>query len=393
MTAVRIDGADDYVLQASISDYADEAYTTAKKLVGTGITSPNPKIDKDTETFTGQVRWHQPINPVFNVASLTNSADGDLTEGGSEYVNYIKTVRTVGKKKVNIADIIKQDDGLAKMGRDFAELKAQGQHTSLLSVLKGVAISEALMGAGNASGQNGLGGQTFENDPDSKRHGFYVDLGSTGLVAGASAAIQGAARAESFLNAFGMAFKDYEADFAYLVTSPMLMAGLRSANLIDSVKVTDGMVEFNTIFDGKFRLISSRATTSLSSAEMTRINTGSGVDIVGTKLSFIVLPGAVAMEDLTIPVPVEIERKAGAYKGGGSTEIWHRFGQVMHPAGYDWVGEDEAFPSDADYMATMTGATQAALTATTSGVDGTTGVWVRKASSVLSLGVLPIFHG
>jgi hypothetical protein len=393
MTAkTNLAGADQFVLQEAISAYSDEAYTNAKKLSGTGIVGSNPDIDTNTETFVGQVRWYKPLNPTINVASLTDAADGTKTNYSSDYVNYVKTVRTHGAEKVNMQQVVTQVDGLAKVGRDFAETRAQDEHNAILSILKGVAISEALNGAAAGSGSAGLGGQNFDNDPTDKRYGFYVDLGSSKTVVDATSAVQGAARAQAFLNAFGMAYKDYEPEYAYLVTSPEVMASLRSANLVDSDTVTDGNVTFSTIFQGKFRLIQTRAAQGMSSSELAKINTGAGVDIVGTKTSFIVLPGALAMAALAVPDSVEITRNGNAYKGGGSTSIWYRWGYVMHPAGYNWAGSQEAFPDDAAYKYAVESGTAKALTSVTNGAASTTGTWVRKSSSALSLGILPIFH-
>lgn len=394
MTVVtNLSGADNYVLQATISAYSDEAYTNAKKLSGTGIVGSNPDIDPSTETFIGQVRWYKPLNPTVNVASLTNAANGTTTSYSSDYYTYIKSVRTHGANKVNMQQVVTQVDGLAKIGRDFAETRAQDEHNALLSVLKGVAISELLYGAGVASGQAGLGGQTFDNDPTDKRYGFYVDMGTTKPVVDANSAVQGAARAEAFLQAFGKAYKDYEPEYAYLVTSPEVMASLRSANLVDSTMVSDGNVEFSTIFNGKFRLIQTRAAQSLSSAELTAINGADGVNVAGTKTSFIVLPGALAMAALAVPEQTEIYRDGRAYQGGGATSIWYRWGYVLHPAGYNWSGSQDAFPSDADYMKVVEAGNQVALTAASAGLADTTGVWTRKATSALSLGILPVFHG
>jgi hypothetical protein len=384
-------GASNFVLQETITAYADEAYTNAKKLVATGIVGSNPQIDKNTETFVGQARWFKPLNPVINVASLTDSTPGSKTTYGSDYMQYIKTVRTHGAEKVNLQQVVTQVDGLAKIGRDFAETRAGDEHNALLAILKGVAISEAMNGAGSASGSAGLGGQTFDNDPTNRQYGFYVDLGAATPVTAQTAANQGAARAEAFLTAFGMAFKDYEPEYAYLITSPAMMSSFRSANLVDQDRVTEADIEFQTIFNGKFRLINSRATQSMSSAERVKLNTGSGVDIVGTKTSFIVLPGSIAMEQLDIAEPTEIERDAAAFKGGGTTSIWNRWGYVMAPAGYSWQGNEEAFPSDADYMSVMEASTQKTLVTATS-VDASMPVFKRKFTSALQLGILPVFH-
>lgn len=380
-----------HVLQEAIGAYSDEAYTNAKKLSGTGITSPNGQIETNTETFIGQMRWAKPLNPTINTASLTDSTDGQKTSYDTDFLTYIKTVRTHGAEKVNMQQVITQVDGLAKIGRDFGETRAQDEHNAILSVLKGVGLSEALNGAATGSGATGLGGQTFDNDPTDERYGFYVDLGASKPVIAATAATQGAARAEGFLNAFGMAFKDYEPDWAYLVVSPETLASFRSANFVDEDRITEGNVNFQTIFNGKFRLITTRAAQSFTSAELTKINTGAGVDIVGSKTSYIVLPGAIAMETLTVPDSVEITRDGNKYKGGGVTSVWNRWGYVLAPAGYDWHGKTTEFPSDANYMGVVEGATYEAITAATT-IASVRGTWTRKATSALSLGILPVFH-
>jgi len=131
----------------------------------------------------------------------------------------------------------------------------------------------------------------------------------------------------------------------------------------------------------------------LSSAELTKINGADGVNVAGTKTSFIVLPGALAMAGLAVPEQTEIYRDGRAYQGGGATSIWYRWGYVLHPAGYNWAGSQDAFPSDADYMKVVEDGNQVALTAASAGLADTTGVWTRKATSALSLGILPVFHG
>lgn len=386
-----VTGAETFALQEAISAYSDEAYTNARKLTGTGLMGTNPNIDTSTETFIGQVRWYKPLNPVINTASLTDATPGTTTSFGTDYLNYVKTVRTHGASKVNLQQVVTQVDGLAKVGRDFGETRAQDEHNAILSVLKGVAISEALNGAATGSGQVGLGGQTFDNDPSNKRYGFYVDLGANKPVVAATSALHGAARAEGFLQAFSMAYKDYEPEYAYLITSPEVMASLRSANLVESVTVTEANITFQTIFGGKFRILQTRASQGMATAELTALNTGAGVDIAGAKTSFIVLPGSLAHQALTVPDQTEIGRTPGAYKGGGTTEIWYRWGYVLAPAGYNWAGSQEAFPTDDDYRKVSEGGVQKAITGITT-IANVRGNWERKSSSALSLGILPVFH-
>jgi hypothetical protein len=376
-------GVTQYVLQEALSAYSDEAYTNAKKISGTGIVGTDARIDPSTETFVGQMRWFKPLSPTINIASLTVSTAGTVTDFSSEYAKYTKTVRTHGARKVNMADVISQADGLAKVGRDFGETRAQDEHDAILAVLRGVAVTEMLNGAATGSAVTGTGGQTFDNDPTVQTYGMYVDLGNVKTVIDATTTAQGAARAEGFLKAVGQGYKDYEPPYMYLFTSPEVFASMRSANLVDQDRVTDGQVEFQTLFSGKFRIVLTRANQGFSGAEFGYINTGgAGTNIVGTKTSFLVAPGSVAMAALTVPVPVEMERDAKAYAGGGTTDLWYRWGYMLHPAGYSWAGSEVAFASNAMYSAVPT-----------VNVDtNTRGAWTRKATSALSLGILPVFH-
>ena len=389
---INADGDQVTILQSSISAITDEVYSNARKLTGTGIVGFNDQIDVGTETYMGQIRWNKPLNPKINIASLTDATDGQKTNSAQDYLRYIKTVRTHGSGKVNMASVVTQTDGLAKIGRDFGETRAQDEHNALLSILKGVALSEALTGAANG----GLGGQTFGNDPTSKSHGFYVDLGTQPLVQSPQMGASGGMLAAPLLNAFGMAYKDYEPEYMYLAASPQQIAQFRQANLIDSDRITDGNINFETLFGGKFRLISTRANQGLGQDWMTALKSSTtGVALSGTKTTFLIHPGAIALQELAVEVPVEIERKAAAYQGGGTTDIWYRWGYVMAPAGYDWRGSESAFPSDADYAGFRAGANAAPLLPTQlipSDLKSITGVWERKFTSALSLGILPIFH-
>jgi len=162
----------------------------------------------------------------------------------------------------------------------------------------------------------------------------------------------------------GAAFKDYEPDFMYMVTSPEVMAEMRAANLVDETTVTEGNIEFTTIFGGKFRLIMTRANQGNLSAE-------AEVNAQSTKTTFIIKPGTVASAAMPIPTPVEVDRAAASYMGGGSTNVWYRWGYAMHPMGYDWAGSTTAFSTNA----TM----------------GAAASYARKMDA-LNLGILPIFH-
>jgi hypothetical protein len=77
------------------------------------------------------------------------------------------------------------------------------------------------------------------------------------------------------------------------------------------------------------------------------------------------------MAQLSVPMPVELYRDANKYNGGGTTDIWYRWGYVAHPMGYNWAGSTTAFATNATYNAAAS--------------------WERKYDT-LNLGILPIFH-
>jgi len=358
----------------AISAYSDEAYTSAKKLNGTGIVSADQRIDTNGESYVGQFRWYKPLSATVNVASLSSATDGTYTNVTTDYASFIKTLRTFGAEQVNMQEVISKQDGLAKIGRDFAEVRAQDEHDGLLSVLKGVSHYEVALGDAGGAGNGGI--IDFDTDADAAATGFFIDINALGLHGAAatgagdarklfdSTAI-GAARGERLFRSVGAAFKDYEPDFMYIVTSPEVLAEMRAANLVDDTMVVDGNLEFSTIFGGKFRIVLTRANQMIAGAATGDLNAES------SKCTFIVKPGSVAAANLGLPVPVEVDRDAASYTGGGSTNVWYRWGYVMHPMGYDWAGSTTAFATNANF--------------------GTGASWARKMDS-LNLGILPIFH-
>ena len=350
----------------AISAYSHEAYTNAKKINGTAIVSTDARISGDQESFIGQMRWYKPQVPTINNASLTNAAAGAYTDLSTEVADYIKAARTVGTQQVNLQSLVSQQDGLAKMAKDYAEHRAQDEHNAVLSVLKGVANYEVSRGAGIVA---------FDTDAGGATTGFFVDINAAGQFGAAAtdAATErklvdntatGAARGERLFRALGMAFKDYEGDFMYMVTSPELLADLRAANLVDSTVIAEGSLVFQTIFGGKFRLLLTRAAQG-------NVSASANVNDRSVKTTFLLKPGCVSFSGLTVPTPVEVQRNAESYQGGGSTSIWYRWGFIAHPMGYNWAGATNAFASDVGYAAA--------------------GSWARKVDS-LNLGILPIFH-
>lgn len=358
----------------AISAYADEAYTSEKKLNSTGIVGSRNDITADGESFIGQFRWYKPLSANINIASLSSSTAGTYTNISTDVANYIKTVRTFGAQQVNLQEVVSKQDGLQKIARDFAEVRGQDEHNALLSVLKGVAAYEVALGDLGGAGNGGIIG--FDTDADAAATGFFVDVNAAGEFGAAAtgssdarrlfdSSAAGAARGERLFKSVGMAFKDYEPDFMYLITSPEMMAEMRAANLIDQTIVTDGNLEFQTIFGGKFRLVMTRANQMIAGAASGDLNGQS------TKATFIVKPESITFAPVAVPTPVEVDRDAASYTGGGSTNVWYRYGFIMHPMGYDWAGATNAFATNANFAAS--------------------GSWARKMDS-LNLGILPVFH-
>ena len=417
-----------YILQAALSAYSDEMYTSVRRLNGTGIVSADGGIDTSTETFIGQKRWYKPTAAVVNTAGGVGAGANGVGTGAystfsSEQADYVKRVATYGHRQINVQEVVSMQDGLAKIARDFGEVRANDEHNAVINTLRGVANAEssnvAAESAGGAVTTNGItrfsqsgaaaantgwisntAGNNSIAAPSSDGNntgtgqsgtgtlvgsaanltGFFVDLnaGDTGgvftgssntLVNALTATQQGAVRADALFKAVGMAFADYEPDYMYLVTSPEVLSELRGANLVDQTTVTEGNIEFQTIFGGKFRLVLTRTDQGDFAAGSTN-----AVNNASNKTSFLVKPGMISMNMLEVPMPVEIFRDANQYQGGGSTDVWYRWGYVSHAIGYSWNG----------------GTTQFAEQGTgTSGLAGTN--W-RRRMDPLNLGILPIFH-
>jgi hypothetical protein len=358
----------------AISAYSDEAYTSSKKLNSTGIVGSRDDINADGESFIGQMRFYNPLSANINIASLSSATDGTYTDITTEIADYVKSVRTFGAQQVNMQEVISKQDGLAKIARDFATVRANDEGDALMACLKGVALSEVTLGDKGGSGNGGM--ISFATDANAAGTGMFVDINALGEFGAAAtgssderklfdSTAAGAARGERLFKAIGMAFKDYEPDFMYLVTSPAVMAEMRAANLIDQTIVTDGNLDFQTIFAGKFRLVMTRANQMVSGAASGDLNAQSD------NCSFVIKPAAMAYAPVSVPTPVEVDRNAASYTGGGSTNVWYRYGMIYHPMGYDWSGSTSAFATNSSYAAAAS--------------------WTRKMDH-LNLGILPIFH-
>ena len=243
---------------------------------------------------------------------------------------------------------------------------------------------------------------------DSDNIGFHVDINAAGefgaaatdandargllrdaFGTGGTTVGYGAVLGDRLFSALSLGYADYEPDHVYMITSPEIMTQLRTANLVDQTTVTEGNLEFQTVFGGKFRLIMTRANQR-GAATLNNVNTQS------TRTTFLVKPGAIEMAMLDVPMPVEMYRDANTYRGSGSTDIWYRWGYVLHPMGYSWsdAANDAAFATNSQTNLgsgdQTDGDSQGRSSTSTSAYDQGTN-WARRFDT-LNLGILPIFH-
>ena len=374
---MTIDSTDFKNVDRAISAYTQERWTHERRVTGTGIVDANVEVDVSGEDFIGQIRFIKEFSPSVNV--LTEGAgEGVFTTFNAELMKYIKNVRSIGAQKVNVSQIISKQDGISIFSQQLARSQAKDEHEAVMSVIEGVCAAEA-SATNQHGGVNKTGGLlTFDSNTQANDLGFFIDLNAANSFAGATAATSAAnakklfdptknqaVGVERLIRSIGIAWKDYEPDYLYLLTSPEAQADLRMMNLIDEDRVTEGNIDFQTILGGKFRLLQTRSNVA-SQGGSTIVNQYS------TKVTVVIAPGALAFEKVPHPMPVEIDRDASAFQGGGSTELWYRYGFVAHPIGYDWTGSDNAFPTNAAYKA------------------GT--AWNRKLGAY-NLKILPIFHG
>lgn len=383
-------------LNKAISAYTDEMYTRAKKLVGTELVGTEAQINPNGEDFIGQVRFYKPLgnyavgatggsaedvtgssNAVVNVASQDEDY-GKTTNISTEVQTYIKTVRTHGANEYMVQSVISGQDGLSKIARDFSETRAEDEDQALRACLTGVQNTELKTANDLAPTlySDAWAGNAVDADP-SKAFG-YVAASSDTVGTGSSLEplvdlTQSAPgrRVEHIIRAMG-AYSDYAPDFVYMVVSPDTYLDIKVANLVDDERVTDGNISFETLLGGVIRVIVSRNFgVSLGSVTYAAL---SGVTPIEPKVSYMMLPSSLFMSMVSVPNPVAVDRNEGVGMGSGRTTAWYRWGYVMHPRGYSFVGTQTAF------------ATNAAL----AGTAGTP-AWSRKAD-ILNLGILPIFH-
>ena len=358
-------------ISRAISGYSDEAYTNAKKLSTTPLFSNDARISASEEDFYGTVRYYKPLNPVINIATQT-STEGSKTDISTDVAEYIKTYRTHGADQYLVQQVISGQDGLAKIGRDFGETRAQDEDDAVRSVLRGIAVAEANVGASAVSANVSLTNYTGSSV------GLFKSLGTDGLLGTGTTA---SAKLKPLISLMARAFSDYEAPQYWLFIDPETYIDLRAENLVDDngPALTNGEVGFETMLSGKIRLFVTRsfgedvALSTFGSTATIRARvagaTAAASDTV--RIAYLTLPGVFHMAPAPVVNPVAIDRDESVGTGSGLTEVWYRWSYILHPRGYSWGGSKTAFASNTHYAAAS--------------------AWSRKAD-ILNLGIVPVFH-
>jgi len=386
-------GQDDLVLQTLLTRTFENFFNQPRSLFGTGMVVDNQTIPARSETFIGQLSWRDHHDIVINTGSITNPAAGDTSSEHEQFGDYVKRLATYGRSHIVAGDIIRTQDNFLSLTANINEAQEKDHNAALLAQLKGISITEAIKGV------TGAGGQTFTNDVLDPNYGFYVDLGANQLIAKrASDRAGGAWLADPLVEVISKAWKDYESPYMYFMSDLGTITALRQANLIQDDKVRDGQIDLETFYNGKFRIALSRARMGLSEGEINKINTAAatGREIVGKKVSYLVLPGSFSWRSQPYSIPFEIESAASSYKGAGSRQLWARWAYVLHPYAYNWRGAKERFAEYLDYSGVNGG--QGQLMSLPDDATGSTqvadalGNFERNFKNMLNCRILTIFH-
>lgn len=399
-------------LARAVSAYASEEYTDARRLTGTELIGTDARISTNDEDFYGTIRWDKPLGTLSYVdpstgadtayaasgGTVINYATQDDTKGNTtnfatDVAQYIKSVRTHGASDYMVTQVITQRDGaIAKIARDFGVTRARDEDASIFSILNGVINSEVAVSSVSATAANKYGQALTTAGLLNSAAGFYYDLNSSAganSTAGAKKLIDTTLRGGNAANALWKAaaagYGDVEPDYFYLVIDPLTYADMRSANLLDLTdRVTDGNIEFDTILNGKFRLIVTRNTALSGKNLLGTQGTTQPVNAGSVRTSLLMLPASISMQPIAVPNPVAFNQYEEFGSGSGKRFAWYRWGYVMHPVGYSWSGSVTGFAKN--------GADGATIGTAASSSYSNSFNWTRKVVSVAELGIFPIFH-
>ena len=124
--------------------------------------------------------------------------------------------------------------------------------------------------------------------------------------------------------------------------------------------------------------------------------THDSVSFASTRTSLIVRPEAMAAVPMGVNRPVEFDRDASTGRGSGRDEIWLRWGYILHPRGYGWVGDTGSFARNDDVAVSLDSRDSADAKAYGGSAAQNRGYssgsnWTRLDKPGL-LRILPVFH-
>ena len=345
-------------INLAISAYADAARADNALILSSGIVTSDARVTDAGEAYSGTVRWLNYTDPATQnkpVETGGNSTNLNRLSANNQAEVYIKNIDSVVAQESSIQAIVSKVDGLAYLGRQFGAVRARREDENLRNVVGGV--SKAIFGtaptADRAAGVVGTFGYGTAYD--------HSETSYAPLFANTSGAAQvRSVFFDTLLDAMAGVATEFEEPFYYLAVNAATFNVLRKENVLDGSLVTDGNISFNTLLGGKIRLVLTGSSA-----------TAGAVDANATT-SVLMAPGALVYANVSVPNPTGIDRDELAHNGGGIVSIINRWGNIIHPRGYNWTGAVNAYPANT--------------------VLNTAASWTAVAANVNQTGLFPIFH-
>ena len=352
----------------AISAYAQAERTDAALLTSTALVGSDARITDSGEGYTGTLRWLDYSLPTGTNKQNETLANENINLLGvsNKSATYIKNVDHVAAQEMSIQRVTSKVDGLAYLGAQFAKARATREDLQLRSILNGV--TDAMTQVDTTANDGTVTTASLAvgaNDSAAVINSFSYYTGSTASVANALFTQEDTSNNRSsffdtLFDALSAVKGEYEEPFYYLVISSTTYNTLRKQNVLDVAPVVDGNFNFNTILGGKLRLVINNQVET------------AGMDSK-LKVSYIVKPGAFHYSEVAQVNPTALERNELAGNGGGAVTILSRWGNIMHPKGFSWIGSLTEFPANSALVAKAS--------------------WSVTATNVNEMGIFPILHG
>ena len=368
------------VVQLAVTNYMLENQPDQLGISESGLVDSRTEITPSGEGATGKIRYYTKrgnlryAGDTGHTSSLMNMSDDvwfnrptdDPTDSATlsgnpiQFANYIKGVYTVVSSAPDIHQLLELQPNQIEVHGQRALVDNQiNVERHIYETLNGIARNEIALGGGMNQGIRAA--QLGRNTTSTQ--GFYFETATqaanpivstdTGLIWGAGTAgnAEPGFRLTPLLRAIAWAWgTSNDREPLYLVTDEVEYGKLTEANLIGREAVEDGNITFDTILNGRVRLIVAPFTFDNLGTE-TQTNTAS------TKTSFLVRSGGFAYRPLPELTRFRIAQEPLQGNAGGVQYSIAQNGFVLVPKGYSWAGSTAATiedPQDLNVAASWT---------------------------------------